>query len=428
MSATHKRVRVLIEATKLGGGPRDGCFRYTSELLRGVLRWTGPPSDDWEFDVYVRGKVLELLSLAKKLGAGQPLNVGRAVYRVVDLTARSRQFLGDYLRRVAPETLVARLMAFDRRTGLSVKLEEAHQGKPIDASAYDLVHLTLPQAYWCIDPVSRTKFVVTIHDCTHRSFPEFHLDENVRAAEEGMQFALQRNAFFLTNSETTRQELLAEYEVDPERVVTTPLAVDRSSFTRIVDPAASERMRSKYGLPHRPYFLALSTLEPRKNLINTARAFVAFRKKHPDSELAFVIAGKEGWKFGDFLSDQSARDSRIFFTGFVDEKDLPLLYSDALALLFVSHYEGFGLPALEGMSCGLPVIYGEGGALPEVVGDGGLQADPNDVDDIQEKLARIAINPDLREELSLKALDRADQFSWADTVKQTLEVYRKILG
>jgi glycosyltransferase involved in cell wall biosynthesis len=254
------------------------------------------------------------------------------------------------------------------------------------------------------------------------------LEENVRDAEAGIKFALDRRAHFITNSEATRAEFLSEYDADPARVTVTPLAVDRSRFTRVDDPDASSRIRSKYGITERPFFLALSTLEPRKNLINTARAFVSFRREHPDTETLLVIAGREGWKFGDLLSDQSARDERIFFTGFVDDDDLPVLYSNAIALLFISHYEGFGLPALEGMSCGLPVVYGVRGALPEVVGDGGLPADPNDVDDIQEKLARIALNPGLREELSTKALARADQFSWADTVDRTLQIYLRMSG
>jgi glycosyltransferase involved in cell wall biosynthesis len=169
----------------------------------------------------------------------------------------------------------------------------------------------------------------------------------------------------------------------------------------------------------------LSTLEPRKNLLNTTKAFVGFRREHPEAEISLVIAGRKGWKFEELITDQSAKDDRIVFTGFVEDEDLPALYSSACALLFVSHYEGFGLPALEGMNCGLPVIYGKDGALPEVVGDAGLPASSNDILDIQDKIARLALDRDLREELSVRALARVDQFSWADTVQKTLEIYRK---
>jgi glycosyltransferase involved in cell wall biosynthesis len=321
------------------------------------------------------------------------------------------------------EDTIQYLKSVDQKAGMTQQLEYVHQGKPVDASAYDVVHLTLPQAYRCIERSSRSRFVVTIHDCTHRKFPQFHLEDNIKAAEGGIQFALARGARFITNSETTRREFLTEYEVDPSHVSVTPLAVDRSRFSRVVDPLASERIRAKYGIPEAPFLLALSTLEPRKNLINTARAFVSFRRQYPEDETSLVIAGREGWKFGDLLSDQSARDDRIFFTGYVEDEDLPLIYSSAVALLFVSHYEGFGLPALEGMSCGLPVIFG-GGALPEVVGEAGLPANPNSVDDIQRRIAEISLRPGLRQRLSLKALARAEDFSWAETTRKTLEVYR----
>jgi glycosyltransferase involved in cell wall biosynthesis len=267
---------------------------------------------------------------------------------------------------------------------------------------------------------------VTIHDCTHRKFPQFHLEENLRAAEEGIRFALDRDAFFIANSEATRREFLSEYGVDPSRIAVTSLAVDRSRFRKSGDREAMIRVRSRYGFPADPYFLALSTLEPRKNLINAAKAFVSFRKDHPEARTCLVIAGKEGWKFGDLLSDQSARDDRIFFTGYIEEEDLPLLYSNAVALLFVSHYEGFGLPALEAMSCGSPVVFSNRGALPEVVGEGGLSADPDDVEDIKRKLVQLAFDIDLRKSLSSKALARSDDFSWEKTARDTLEIYLRV--
>lgn len=431
MDRTDQPVKVLIEATKLMNGPRDGCYRYTSELLHGILKRFEPESEPWHFSCYIQGKVYELSSLSWMILSRRLLGESRIRlfwWALVVSAARTRQKLVKWFRRLAPAGTVEFLRSLDRQAGLTAELESAHQGKPIDASDFDVVHLTLPQAYRCIKPSSRTKFVVTIHDCTHRLFPEFHLDETVRAVEKGIQFALSRNAHFITDSETTRKEFLSEYEADPDRVTVIPLAVDRNRFSRVENSNTLSQIRSKYRIPERPYFLALSTPEPRKNLVNTAKAFVCFRREHPETETLFVIAGRKGWKFEELLTDQSIRDDRIVFTGFVEDGDLPALYSSAIALLFISHYEGFGLPALEGMSCGLPVIFGARGALPEVVGEAGLPADPNDLLDIKDKLAQLALNSDLREELSLKALARVDQFSWAETVARTLEIYRRVSG
>ena len=429
MAIDGKPLKVLIEATKLMDGPRDGCYRYTSELLRGILKHQKTSAEPWSFYCYIHGKVYGISSLSRMILARRLLIEGRfqiLLRSLVSGAAKFRQKLAGLFKSWFSERRVKLLKELDRKSGVTAQLEYAHQGRPIDGSEYDVVHLTLPQSYRCIKPSSQSRFVVTIHDCTHRRFPEFHLEENVKAAEEGIQFALDRRAHFITNSNATCEELLSEYKIKPDRVTVTPLAVDRSRFTKVEDTEASRQIRSKYGIPELPFFLTLSTLEPRKNLINTVRAFVRFRREYPGAKTNLVIAGREGWKFGDVLSDQSARDDRIFFTGYVEDDDLPVLYSGAIALLFVSHYEGFGLPALEGMSCGLPVIFGATGALPEVVGDAGIPADPNEVGDIQEKLARLAFNSDLREDLSLKALARVDQFSWADTVEKTLEVYQKV--
>ena len=426
---TRRPLRVLIEATKLSGGPRDGCYRYTSELLRAILGLGQGRRQGFELYCYIHGKVFELSSLASMIQAGRQLDdrpLRRFRNMITAQVALARQDIAGRLRKVVSGSTLDRIKQLDRKSGLTRQLEDAHQGKSIEASSFDLVHLSLPQAYRCLQPSSRTSLLVTIHDCTHRNFPTFHLEQNVRAAENGIQFALERDAYFLANSETTRQDFISQYGVSKDRVTVTPLAVDRSRFTRNTDPEEIHRIRLKYNLPQRPYFLALSTLEPRKNLLNTARAFVALRRMQPDTDIALVIAGKEGWKFGELLSDQSARDDRIFFTGYVDDEDLPILYSGALALSFVSFYEGFGLPALEAMSCGLPVVYGDRGALPEVVGEAGLPADPNDVSDIRTKLLRFINEPRLGEALGREAVRRAGHYSWARTAETTLEVYAAI--
>jgi glycosyltransferase involved in cell wall biosynthesis len=385
-------------------------------------------AEPMDFFCYIQGTVYDISSLSRMIMARRLLADSRIrwLWRIIVVSvAKIRQKIVGWLQRIVPEGMVEFLRSLDRQAGLTLELESAHQGKPIDVSDFDVVHLTLPQAYRCVKASSRPRFVVTIHDCTHRIFPEFHLDETVGAVEKGIQFALSRDAHFITDSEATRTVFLSEYEADPHRVTVIPLAVDRTRFTRVEDPTVLSRIRSKYSIPEHPYFLALSTLEPRKNLLNTAKAFACFRREYPETETFLIIAGRKGWKCEGLLTDQSVRDDRIVFTGFVEDDDLPALYSSAIALLFVSHYEGFGLPALEGMSCGLPVVFGASGALPEVVGEAGLAADPNDLLDIRDKLAQLALNSDLREELSLKALARVEQFSWSNTVERTLEIYRR---
>lgn len=415
----------MIEASKLNGGSFDGCFRYTSELLRALLDLWREGLRGWEIDIYSGNRIVSLDSIEPLLTAKQPLD--RSIRQIIRSAVLIRLGLGKTLMKLLPERWIERLKRADSRIGLTSQLKDLHQGKPIDTSAYDLVHLTLPQAYRLILPQSRSSLLVTVLDCTHRLFPENHLEINVQYSEQGILFATERNARFIAISNSTRHDFSALYGVEEDRISVSYLASDPQRFQKTCDPDSQRRIELRYGLSGKAYLLTLSTLEPRKNLLNTAKAFLSFAKAHPSVDIALVIAGKRGWKFEELMSDPVASSEQIIFTGFVPDQDLPILYSNALALLFVSHYEGFGLPALEAMSCGTPVIFGNTGALPEVVGEGGLPADPKDLDDIADRIGELVLNADLRQELEKKALQRAQLFSWRRTAQETLEAYKQTL-
>jgi len=182
----------------------------------------------------------------------------------------------------------------------------------------------------------------------------------------------------------------------------------------------------KYGIPAGPFFLSLSTIEPRKNLANAIRAFMLLIKEKPEIKHNFVIAGKLGWEDQTVLNMAESRPDRLTLTGFVDDGDLAGLYTGAVALMYVSYYEGFGLPPIEAMCCGTPVIYGNNSAMIEVVGDGGLAADPYSVVDIKNKCAALASDEALHRSLSKKALKRSRRFSWKTAAEETLGVYRAV--
>ncbi|MEL6868065.1 MAG: glycosyltransferase family 1 protein, partial [Bacteroidota bacterium] len=168
-------------------------------------------------------------------------------------------------------------------------------------------------------------------------------------------------------------------------------------------------------------------IEPRKNLLNTAKAFLRLIEEHPDLDVHLVICGKKGWKFEELFKEDLTQSKRIHFTGFVNDEDLPLLYAHALALCYVSYYEGFGLPPLEAMSCGTPVIFGDNSSMPEVVGKGGLPAVADDVEAIKSQMHRLVADPVFREELAREAWRQSRRFSWLKTTLQTLEAYRKVI-
>ena len=178
--------------------------------------------------------------------------------------------------------------------------------------------------------------------------------------------------------------------------------------------------------------LSVCTFEPRKNLRHLVRSFVELLRAHPElSDLTLVLTGGEGWMFGPILAELAGTalpSGRIITTGYVPDADLAPLYSGASAFLYLSRYEGFGLPPLEAMQCGTPVIVSNTSSLPEVVGDAGILLSPDDRDGLCQAILDLHLHPDRRARLAEQSIQRARQFSWAGNVRQTAEVYRLALS
>ena len=418
--------RVLIEAFKLTEGKRDGCFRYTLELLKGLVRLNQEQPFEFSLEALVGGKALALPDVARVL-EGSFGSYERKRARI-DEVAKMRQKLADAITSRTP-FLSQPLRKLDERLKLTKSLEHAHVGALAESNRYDLIHLTLPQTFKLIEEQEASRYLVTVHDTTHKLFPEFHTWENVDTSEQGFRFAVKKNASFISVSDSARADLIKLYDIESSRVTTVYEAADPATFYPVTDQQSIDQVRVRYGIPEgAPYLLTLSTLEPRKNLSNTLKAFGQLLVALPDSRIHLVIAGRLGWKYDQFLAELKNQRQRVSFTDFVPEEDLAALYSGALAFSFASYYEGFGLPALEAMACGVPVVYGNRGSLPEVVGDAGLAAEPEDVDEISGHFAALIQDSELRSELSRNAVRRAAGFSWDTTVRSTVEIYRSLLA
>ena len=140
-----------------------------------------------------------------------------------------------------------------------------------------------------------------------------------------------------------------------------------------------------------------------------------------------VIAGKRGWLESETMraAEVSAAARDIRFIGYVAEADLPEIFSGAMCFAYPSYFEGFGLPVLEAMQCGTPVIAGNQTSLPEVAGDAALLVDPFDETAIANALRDLVENPDRRDDLRVKGIERAKQFSWRETARLTLQAYER---
>jgi glycosyltransferase involved in cell wall biosynthesis len=237
--------------------------------------------------------------------------------------------------------------------------------------------------------------------------------------------------FSVVISQCTKDDLCnLRPDIDPARVFVTYLAAS-DTFKPCSDAEQLKLVRKKYSLGDAPYFLSLSTLEPRKNITHTIRSFAKLVIEERLHDLNLVLAGGKGWLYEQIFQEISGLDEvkdRIIVTGYIDDNDLPALYSGALAFVYPSLYEGFGLPPLEAMQCGVPVITSNTSALPEVVGKAGIMLDPHDVDGMCQAMLNLYRNSYTRNSLASQGLARAKEFSWARCTKDTVAAYRTALA
>ena len=266
----------------------------------------------------------------------------------------------------------------------------------------------------------------------HDMIPVFH-PEWFRAGEQTLNqvlATLQPDMRITVNSQATKDDFCTYTGFDPARVWVTLLAASPTLFYPEPDEAKRRTVRNRLGVGEGPYLLSVATLEPRKNIAHLIRCFVRLIESGGlSADIRLVLAGTRGWHLDAVLPGKSLPDAiknRVVFTGFVPDADLAALYSGALAFVYPSLYEGFGLPPLEAMQCGLPVIISNVSSLPEVVGDAALTVSPIDADALCQALIRVVQSPALRADLSGRALARAALFSWHTFVQQHLELYRHI--
>lgn len=296
---------------------------------------------------------------------------------------------------------------------------------PIDALAgsADLFHF--PD--FALPPVRRGATVVTVHDLSFMLVPEC-ADQRLRAhLERVVPLSVREADFVCADSENTRNELTTLLDVAPERTAVVYGGVDQR-FHPVTDPAVLEATRQKYGLTF-PFIFYMGTIEPRKNLGRLLQAYTRLRQKYR-SPHRLVIAGGLGWLYQEVLRDidQLAAEQKVVFLGRVPDDDLPVLYSLCDLFVFPSLYEGFGLPPLEAMACGKPVVCSSSSSLPEVVGDAGVFVSPYDVDGLAEALGQLLEDPDRRKWLGERGIERARRFTWEDAARQTLDIYRRLVG
>jgi glycosyltransferase involved in cell wall biosynthesis len=265
--------------------------------------------------------------------------------------------------------------------------------------------------------------VVTVHDLGYLYYPQAHTRLSRLYLQLSTIFSARTARRVIAISRATRRDLISRYRV-PARKIRVVYHGRDPSYMPVDDEAKIAETAARYSVS-RPYCLHVGTLQPRKNLGLLVEAWDLLRAK-VENPPQLLLAGKRGWLYESLFAEVERKrlGDLVKFADYVEQADLPALYSGALAFTFPSLYEGFGLPPLEAMSCGTPVIVSTASSLPEVVGDAGLLLDAHDPAAWAAAVQRVMEDDGLRQELSRKGLQRAEQFTWERCARQTLEVLR----
>lgn len=272
------------------------------------------------------------------------------------------------------------------------------------------------------------KTVVTVHDMVLHAHPETMRDRTRTLLKLRLEASMRRADRIVTDSVFSRREITKYYPAYAQKVDVVPCGVDMSVFHPLADRSEIGRVKARLGIEGE-YFLYLGTLEPRKNLVRLIQAYEILCSRHGDAP-KLVIAGGKGWQYADIFSAAAPlrAEGNILFADYVSVSALAALYSGAVAFVFPSLYEGFGLPPLEAMACGTPVIVSDAASLPEVVGDAALLVDPYSVETIAEAMQRVLNDTQLRQTLRLLGLARAKQFTWDAAAEKLYAIYSRMGG
>lgn len=268
--------------------------------------------------------------------------------------------------------------------------------------------------------------VATIHDLSVFKFPETHPLERLKQFERDFDRSMKRAVHLITDSEATRQEVIAFLSWPADRITAVPLGVSPVFAPR--SAAEIGPCLAAYGLRSGSYALCVSTIEPRKRIGTLLQAYQRLaatdREQHP-----LVLVGTVGWLSDDLHAEIERLSGQgwLRYLEFVPEADLPLIYAGARAFVYPSAYEGFGLPVLEAMASGLPVVASNGSSLPEVTQGAALLVDTADVDVLASGVTRCLSDDSWRSGAITRGLAAAQNRTWDACVEQTIRVYERVI-
>jgi glycosyltransferase involved in cell wall biosynthesis len=314
-----------------------------------------------------------------------------------------------------------------RSVGDMLKMGRAVAREPLDVFFY-------PSVYTYFPVFSRVKKIVAIHDVIAEKYPQliFRNRKSRLFWDLKTRLAIWQSDLVLTVSEFSKQGIVEHFGLDPQRVAVVSEG-SADAFHPVDDARQLADVVSLHGMAADTRFiLYVGGIAPHKNLAALVTAFDRLLADGRHDDVRLVLVGD--YENDVFLIDDAIRErmddpdfrKRVKFTGYIPDDDLNALYNAATVFVLPSFCEGFGLPALEAMSCGTVVIGSDTTSIPEVVGEAGLFFDPNNAAVLAEHLAAVLDDKVLREKLQRRSLQRAATFSWQRSAQDTLRVLNSL--
>ena len=275
-----------------------------------------------------------------------------------------------------------------------------------------------------------TKGLTTVHDLTWKLFPEYHTKDVIEAHQKKLEKTIEFGDTIIVDSENTKNDLLKLYpQTKPNKINVIYPGIgnefkpndNKQKLTDILKKY-NTITTNHYSLATNHYLLYVGAIEPRKNLTLATEIFSQLIKTTndnlPTTTLQFIIVGRAGWKNEDVFRSikQLGLEDRVIFTGFVEDEDLPYLYRGARLTVYLSSYEGFGLPPIESLACGTPVIAGDNSSMRETI-DKKFLVDVTDKNKILEKMKYLLSN-----KIKINANEIQERFNWRESARKFLKI------
>ena len=273
---------------------------------------------------------------------------------------------------------------------------------------------------------TKTAQCLAVHDLSFIHYPSFIPASHRLFYKRYTPKFINRAKRIITVSEFSKRDIVDQYKIDPGKIDVIPNAA-KDSFQPVTD---AEKTGLKNELTNgKEYFVYAGAIHPRKNLTNLLKAFSVFKKKQM-SNWKLVLTGRLAWKNKDFIKSLKTYKHRedVVLTGYVEEDKLIRVIGSAYALVYPSLWEGFGVPVLEAMRCNVPVITSVNSAIQEIGGDAALYADPNNYNDIAEKMMRIYKDEELRRQLILRGAKLSGRYNWDESAELLWQTIMKTIA